>query len=111
MTNITNKNRGISLIGILILGFILILVLSYLKIDIKTVVESPEGKSNLTYVKVTSQTIWEAYLKKPVAYLWNDIFVEIFWKSFILNMERIRDGKPTNFEEAAPTMPLTNTNP
>ncbi|MEK7572365.1 MAG: hypothetical protein AAB493_00715 [Patescibacteria group bacterium] len=113
MTNIAKKekNRGMSLIRILILGFILILVLSYFKVDIKSVVESPEGQGNISYVKETSMTIWQAYLKKPVAYLWNDIFIEIFWKSFILNMERIRDGKPTNFEEAAPTMPLTGTKP
>lgn len=82
----------------------MILVLSYLKIDIKTVVESPEGQSNINYVKGTSMTIWQAYLKKPVAYLWNDVFIEIFWNSFISNMERIRDGKPNDFEQAAPIL-------
>jgi len=106
MTNIIkNSNHGISLLGIVFFGFILILVLSYFKVNIKTVVESPEGQSNITYVKETSQTVWQAYLKKPVSYFWNDIFVEIFWKSFVNNMERIRDGEPTDFEKAAPQLP------
>ena len=96
------QNRGLSILGIIILGFILILVLSYFKINVKSVVESPDGQSNINYVKGTSMTIWQAYLQKPAAYLWNDVFIKIFWQSFINNMERIRDGKPTDFEEAAP---------
>jgi hypothetical protein len=105
------QNRGISLLWILFVGFVLILVLSFFKINIKTVVESPDGQSNLNYVKETSMTIWQAYLKKPVYYIWNDIFLKIFWASFISNMERIRDGKPTDFEQAAPIMPLTGIKP
>ena len=95
---------GISIIGILILGFILILVLSYFKVSIKSVVESPTGQENLNYVGGGTENLWDAYLKGPAAYLWNDVFINIFWKSFINNMERIRDGKPTDFENAAPTV-------
>ena len=99
------NNRGMGLIKVIFFGFIIILILSYFKINIKTIVESPDGQSNINYVKGTSMTIWEAYLEKPLSYLWNDVFKEIFWKSFISNMERIRDGKPTDYELAAPVMP------
>jgi len=94
------SQRGISIVGVLLLGFILILVLSYFNIRIKTVVESPAGQENLDYVGGTTRNLWEEYLKEPLSYLWNDVWINIFWKSFIYNMERIRDGKATDFDKA-----------
>ena len=105
--NLQKQNKGLSIVGILILGFILILVLSYFKISIKSVVESPEGQENIGYVKGGTVSLWDRYLKGPATYLWNDVFINIFWKSFINNMERIRDGQPTDYEKSAPTL---NTN-
>ncbi|MCM2339172.1 MAG: hypothetical protein NDI62_01820 [Burkholderiales bacterium] len=102
MLKTKKENKGISLIGILILCFILILVLSYFNISVKKVVESPVAQENITYVGGGSVSFWNKYLKQPASYLWNDVFVDIFWKSFINNMERIRDGKPTDYEAAAP---------
>ena len=98
------RQRGISILGILILGFILILVLSYFDIRIKNVVESPAGQENIEYVTGTSKSFWQKYLKDPASYLWNDVWIDIFWQGFINNMERIRDGKPTDFDEAAPSI-------
>lgn len=103
-----NNQKGISWLGIIIVGFILILVLSYFKISIRSVVESPEGQDNLNYVQETSQSVWDKYLKNPATYLWNDVFVDIFWKSFINNMERIRDGKPSDYEKYAPIVNFDN---
>lgn len=99
-----NKEKGISIIGILFLGFILILVLSYFNISVKSVVESPTGQENINYVGGGTRNLWNDYLKAPASYLWNDIFVNIFWKSFINNMERVRDGHPTDFELNAPAV-------
>ncbi|MDP1760244.1 MAG: hypothetical protein Q8L01_02220 [Candidatus Woesebacteria bacterium] len=108
MKNFKNKKRGISILGILILIFILILVLSYFKISVKEVVESPTGQENINYVKDNTKTVWDRYLKDPATYLWNDVFMKIFWTSFINNMERIRDGKPTDYEKFAPNMSIDN---
>jgi len=94
----TKKKGGISLIGILVLGFILILVLSYYKISIKSVIESPEAQSNIQYVGGKSRNLWDDYLKKPANYFWNKVVVDLLWKSFSNNMERIRDGKSTDLE-------------
>lgn len=110
MNKSLNKNKGMSLVKVLIIGFILIFILGYFKINIKTVVESPDSQDNLNYVKGTGTTIWQRYLEKPASYLWNDIFVNIFWKAFILNMEKIRDGQPTDYEQAAPIAPLNEMN-
>ena len=101
MKNLNQKNRGISILGILLLGFILLLVLSYFKISVREVVESPEAQENIGYVKGTTKSFWDKYLKDPATYLWQDVWLDIFWKGFIDNMERIRDDKPTDLDIAA----------
>ncbi|MFH1608713.1 MAG: hypothetical protein ABH951_01690 [Patescibacteria group bacterium] len=104
-----NKKRGgISLIGILILGFILILVLSYFRISIRSVVESPEAQDNINYVSSQSRNVWDDYLKKPANYVWEKVFKDLLWASFVNNMERIRDGQPTEMEESAPSLNINN---
>jgi hypothetical protein len=96
-----NKKGGISILGIIVLGIIIILILSYFHISIKTVVESPTGQENINYISGGTENLWTAYLEKPASYLWNDVWVNIFWKGFISNMERIRDGQPTDFDNAS----------
>jgi hypothetical protein len=101
-----NKKRGMSILGFLVLGAIIILVLSYLNISIKGVVESPTGQENVNYVKDSTKSLWATYLAEPASYLWNDVWINIFWKSFISNMERIRDGEPTDFEKAGENLKI-----
>lgn len=95
-----NNQRGISILGVLFWGVVLMFVLSYFNISIKAVVESPVAQENLDYVESGTRNLWSEYLKEPASYLWNDIWIDIFWKSFVNNMERIRDGKPTEIDEA-----------
>lgn len=90
-----------SILGALVMGLIIIVVLSYFNISVKSIIESPTGQENVTYVKDTAKSIWTTYLAEPAEYLWKDVWVNIFWKGFISNMERIRDGKPTDIDEAA----------
>ena len=101
-----NKKGGISILGILILAIIVILVLSYFNISIKAVVESPTGQENINYVGGGTRSLWNTYLAGPAAYLWNDIWIKIFWKGFINNMERIRDGQPTDMDSAAKNLQI-----
>jgi hypothetical protein len=97
-----STNRGISILGLLFYGLILILALSYFNISIRGVVESETGQDNLNYVGDTSKTFWARYLAEPASYLWNDVWLDIFWRGFIDNMKRIRDGKPTELDRASP---------
>lgn len=90
-----------SILGVLVMGLLIIIVLSYFNISLKSIVESPTGQENVTYVKDTAKSVWVTYLAEPAEYLWKDVWVNIFWKGFISNMERIRDGKPTDIDEAA----------
>ncbi len=104
------RNRGISILELLILGFIIILVLSFFNISIRSVVESPTGQENINYIEDSSKSFWDKYLKDPAQYLWNDVWVDIFWQGFINNMERIRDGKPTDFDTAVPKIEFNDSN-
>lgn len=90
-----------SILGVLVMGLLIIIVLSYFNISLKSIVESPTGQENVTYVKDTAKNVWVTYLAEPAEYLWKDVWVNIFWKGFISNMERIRDGKPTDLDNAA----------
>lgn len=102
---IENKKKGlISILGMIFITVIVVLVLSYFNISLRGVVESPTAQDNLHYVGGAGQTVWDKYLKNPASYLWNDVWINIFWKGFILNMERIRDGKPTDAQNFAPTI-------
>lgn len=93
--------NGISILGVLVLGAVLLMVLSYFHISVRGVVESPTGADNIGYVKDTTVSFWDKYLKNPATYLWKDVWVNIFWKHFINTMENIRDGKPTVLDKAA----------
>jgi hypothetical protein len=104
IVDLNKIKAGISIVGMLILGVIIILVLSYFKISIRSVVESPTGQDNINYVGGGTVNLWNEYLEKPASYLWNDVFINIFWASFIDNMERIRDGKATDYQNVAPTV-------
>ncbi len=105
-----NKKGGVSILGLFILGIIVILILSYFNISVRSVVESPTGKDNISYVTDGTKTVWDKYLKDPASYLWNDVWIKIFWQGFISNMERIRDGKPTDYDNAAQNLQINPIN-
>ena len=65
-------------------------------------IESPQTQSNLKYVWGLTVSIWDDYLARPVLYLWNDIFIDLLWNSFIDNLQRIKAGEPTTIEQLAP---------
>lgn len=100
--NLKNKNKGVSILGILILCFIVVLILSYYNVSIKDVVESPKAQENINYVGGGAKSVWDKYLKDPAIYIWDKVIVDLLWDSFILNMERVKDGKATEFQELAP---------
>ena len=106
MIQFKNKKTGISILGFLVLTAIVILVLSYFNISIKTIVESPAGQENIEYVKGGSKSLWDEYLEEPASYLWNDIWVKLFWRPFVDNMERLRDGRPTDLDEASANLQI-----
>ncbi len=100
---------GISIIGALIFGFIVIVILSYFHISIRAVVEDPGTQDNLHYVGGGTISLWQKYLKVPATYLWDKIIIPLFWNVFVSNMQQLRDGQGSDFQNNAPTLNFGST--
>lgn len=87
------------MIKYIVIGLILIVVLSFLGYDLQAIIESPLAQKNLTYVKDGAVYVWDEYLKSPINYFWNNIFIGILWNAFLNNLGRINAGAPTELEE------------
>lgn len=68
-----NKQRGMSILGVIVFVVVIILVLSYFRISLKSVVESPSGQENINYVGGGLKSFWNDHLQKPASDLWNGI--------------------------------------
>jgi len=103
MFNQSNKQKGF--FKIIILVIIAIIILSYFGFDLRAIIESPETQGNLGYVWGLVVTVWNNYLSGPILYLWNDIFIDLLWDSFIDNMNRLKNHQTTTIEDLAPQVP------
>lgn len=103
-----NSNRG-GLLRAVVFIIIVLLILSYFGLNIRTIVNSPAGQENFTYVQEVMINVWNNYLKGPATYLWKDIFLNLIWNPAIENLTKIKDGQPNSIMTAAsstiPTIP------
>jgi hypothetical protein len=60
-------------IKIVFLIVLLIIILSYFNIDIRTFFESEIFKKNFNYVWEGIKDFWTDYLKRPAEFIWNFI--------------------------------------
>lgn len=90
------------LIKLLVIFVIVIVILSVLHIDIRSIVESEGVQANFSYIWNFTKVVWSDYLSDPVTYFWNNIFIALLWTSFVDNMERIKAGEPTDLMINAP---------
>ncbi|MBI3633054.1 MAG: hypothetical protein HY226_02065 [Candidatus Vogelbacteria bacterium] len=63
------KNKGF--IRVIILVLVAILILSYLKIDLRGLVSSDTTQGNLSYVWSFIQHVWYDYIKTPAIFILN----------------------------------------
>ena len=105
------KHANQGLISILLIIVIAILALSFFNIDLKTVAEKPQTQKNVSYVVDNSTSFWNTYLQKPASYLWNDIFINLLWNSFVDNMTRIKQDQPTTLQLNPPTVQMEPATP
>jgi hypothetical protein len=96
------------MIKLIIFIIILVLVLSFFGYDIQAIVESPVAQKNIEYVKSGTVFVWKEYLSQPLSYFWNNIFLGLLWSAFTENLERVKDGRPTQIQEMAPSLEFNN---
>lgn len=87
------------MIKYIILALILIIVLSFFGYDLRAIVEAPLTQSNLHYAWSGVVIGWD-YVKGPITYLYNNVFIGILWQAFLHNLARINAGAPTELENA-----------
>lgn len=101
----TNYKKG-SLKWIIYIIIGIALASFYFGFSVQDVVENEQTQSNFSYISTHLGTFYEAHLAEKVNYIWNDIIVDLLWNSFIENMQRVRNGEPTNIEMLAPSISL-----
>lgn len=84
---------------------IALLILSYFGLNIRAIVNSPAGQENFSYAQELMIKAWDGYLKKPVIYLWKDIFLDLIWNPAVENLTKIKDGEPDDLQSSAPEIP------
>ena len=94
-------NRQNGFVRTILIIIIAILVLSYLGIDLKAIVDAPGTQNNLNYVWGGVSYVWTNYLARPFNYLWYDIFVDKIWSEFLKTLDTIKRGGNPN-----PTGPM-----
>lgn len=108
-----NKNdRQGGIIKLILIFVIFILILSYFNIDLRSVIQSPQTQQNIGYAKtfalkvwgIALKPLWDNYLSKPVLYLWQNIFIEILWKSFTQGLSALQAGH-FNSASSTPSVP------
>ncbi len=90
------------MIKLIIFIVLVIAVLSYFGVSVRTIVNSDMIQDNFSFVWGWVKQIWNNYMARPARYLWNDIFIELLWNSFVDNLEKIKSGEPIEMRENAP---------
>jgi len=102
-------NRGF--IKWIIILVVILLVMSYYGISLRSLVNNPVTQDNIGYVATSSVSIWDQYLKQPASYLYNQVFISLIWNPAIDNLTKMKDGQPTNVQTNAPQLPTPNLAP
>lgn len=87
---------------LIILIIIVVFILSYFGINLRSIVNNEDFQNNLNYVWGGVKYVWHTYLANPAKYLWYNIFIDLLWDSFVENMQRIKQGQDIEMIENMP---------
>lgn len=102
MLHNTIITKGSMLLRLIVLGGIILLLLSFFGVRLESLVESEVMHDNTNFLVDGVVGVWDDYLHEPLQWFWTNIFIEIIWNAFVENMQRIKNGEPTYFQEFAP---------
>ena len=100
------QQQGSILKWIIILAVALLIGSYFFDFSLKTAVEDEQTQENFEYVKTESSKLYQGKLKNTVDYLWKDIFLGLLWPDFTENMQRIKDGESTVFDEIGTSLQI-----
>jgi O-antigen/teichoic acid export membrane protein len=73
-----NNNRG--LIRTIVLVIVALLIISYLGLNLRDIIDSQTFQDNWAYVKEIITSIWNNYLSGIFNFIWNNILAPIMRK-------------------------------
>ena len=94
---------------ILLIVIAIVLASYFFDFSVQDAVEDEQTQSNFGYIQKNAIEIWDTYLASTANYLWNDIFIELIWESFVDNMQQLKDGENTVFENNSPGVDVSTT--
>lgn len=94
---------------ILLIIVALVLASYFFDFSVKEAVEDEQTQSNFEYIQTNTTDFWNEHLKSTADYLWNNVFIDLIWESFVENMERLKDGENTVFEDSSPGVDVQTT--
>lgn len=97
------KNES-GLIKTIILIVIALAFLSYLGFNLRNFIESDIVQENFSYAWNWVKHVWNTYLVRPASYLWNDVWVDLFWEPFIDAMQKIKVGESPALMDSTPSV-------
>lgn len=66
-----NKNNNEGIIKLIVLAVVAILILSYFRVDLRSVVQNETFQKNIFYLENGIKNVWNNFIDGPVAFLWN----------------------------------------
>ena len=79
MIKFQNHNRG--LIKMIIVIFIVLILLAYFGLNLRSIVGSQTFQDNWNFISNLISTIWNNYLKGVVTFIWNSILAPLISKT------------------------------
>lgn len=77
-------NRG--LVRTIVLIVVGLLILAYFGFNLREIVSSDTFIDNWSFIRSIAGDIWANYLKLPLAYVWNNLFLPYVWNPIIENI-------------------------
>lgn len=95
-----NLQAGFIRLKTLVVIILILVALGMFGVNVEEDVAGNEDvQDNVSYVWTGVVNFWDRYLAGPADYIWNDVFVDLIWESFIVNMQALRNGESaTNFD-------------
>ena len=88
-----NKQRGVSILGLIFLAVIIFLVLSYFHLSIQVAKVNSAGSQNMSSLGGSAMNLWNQYLAQPVTNFWNSVVLP-FLKPLISKVTSVPSTSP-----------------
>jgi hypothetical protein len=86
-------NKGLikTFVTLFAMIIITIIVLSYHDVDLRGVVNLSLIQKNIASLWDMGIYAWHSYLARPIAYIWENIVVDVIWENLKMILEKLRN--------------------